>query len=125
MKILIIEDNPSNMKLATDVLNKSRNHSVHGAMDAETGIISAQSELPVLILMDINMPGMDGLTATRLLKGDPLTRHIKIVALTALAMRGDREKAIDAGCDDYLAKPIRYKELLEIVDRIEQELKHA
>jgi two-component system cell cycle response regulator DivK len=123
MKVLIIEDNPSNMKLAVDVLRKSRIHEVLEAMDADAGIALAREALPDLILMDINMPGMDGLTATRLLKGDAKTRHIRIVAVTALAMKGDREKAIAAGCDGYLAKPIRYKELLEIVDTIEQGLK--
>lgn len=123
MKILIIEDNPSNMKLAADVLKKTRNHEILEAMDADAGIALVRESLPDLVLMDINMPGMDGLTATRLLKGDTKTRHIRIVAVTALAMKGDREKAISAGCDGYLAKPIRYKELLEIIDAMEQGLK--
>ncbi len=123
MKILIIEDNPTNMKLAADVLRKSRKHEILEAVDADAGIALAREELPDLVLMDIHMPGMDGLTATRLLKGDDRTRHIRIVAVTALAMKGDREKALAAGCDGYLAKPIRYKDLLEIVDTIEQGLK--
>lgn len=123
MKILIIEDNPSNMKLAAEVLRKSRKHEILEAVDADAGIALAREALPDLVLMDINMPGMDGLTAARLLKGNGKTVHIKIVAVTALAMKGDREKAIAAGCDGYLSKPIRYKELLEIVDAMEQGLK--
>lgn len=111
------------MKLASDVLRKSRTHGILEAMDAVTGIALAREELPDLILMDVNMPGMDGLTATRLLKSDDKTRHIRIVAVTALAMKGDQEKVIAAGCDGYLAKPIRYKELLALVDAIEQGLK--
>lgn len=123
MKILIIEDNPSNMKLTVDVLRKAGNHEVLEAEDADAGLALARKALPDLVIMDIHMPGMDGLTATRLLKGEDRTRHIKIVAVTALAMKGDREKALAAGCDGYLAKPIRYKELLKTVDTIEQGLK--
>lgn len=123
MRILIIEDNPTNMKLAADVLKKTRKHDILEATNADKGIVLAREHVPDLIIMDIHMPGMDGLTATRLLKSDDKTRHIKIVAVTALAMKGDREKTIAAGCDGYLSKPIRYKELLETVDAIEQGLK--
>jgi two-component system cell cycle response regulator DivK len=113
-RILIIEDNPANMKLAVFLLEKE-GHEVIQAQDAEEGIRLTHELLPVLILMDVQLPGMDGLEATRLLKADPSTSHIKIVALTAFAMRGDREKIMAAGCDDYVAKPIRYKEFLKVV----------
>ena len=89
--ILVIEDNPSNMKLAVFLLTKE-GHEVLQAPDAEEGLRIARQRLPVLILMDVQLPGMDGLAATRLLKADAATHHIKIVALTAFAMRGDQEK---------------------------------
>jgi len=113
-KILIIEDNVQNMKLAAFLLN-SAGHTVIQSNHALGGIAIAQQHQPDLILMDIQLPGMDGLTATRLLKGDPLTQHIKIYALTALAMKGDEEKVYAAGCDGYIAKPIRYQAFLETV----------
>ena len=113
-RILIIEDNPANMKLVVFLLEKE-GYEVIQAMDAEEGIRIAQQQLPVLILMDVQLPGMDGLAATRLLKADAATSHIKIVALTAFAMRGDQEKIEAAGCDGYIAKPIRYKEFLKVV----------
>ena len=110
----MIEDNPSNMKLAVFLLEKE-GYEVIRAIDAEEGIRIARQRLPDLILMDVQLPGMDGLTATRLLKADASTRHIKIIALTAFAMRGDQEKIQAAGCDAYIAKPIRYKEFLKAV----------
>ena len=113
-KILIIEDNVQNMKLAAFLLN-SAGHTVIQANHALGGIAIAQQHLPDLILMDIQLPGMDGLTATRILKGDAATRNIKIYALTALAMKGDEEKVYAAGCDGYIAKPIRYQAFLETV----------
>lgn len=113
-RILVVEDNAANMKL-TVLLLEAENHEVLQANDAEEGIRLARAELPQLILMDIQLPGMDGLTATRLLKGDTATSKIKIVALTALAMLGDREKVEAAGCDGYVAKPIHYQEFLEVV----------
>jgi two-component system, cell cycle response regulator DivK len=85
------------------------------AVNAQDGLEIARSQSPAMILMDIQLPGMDGLTATRLLKQDVQTRHIKIIALTAFAMKGDEEKMRAAGCDDYIAKPIRYKEFLETI----------
>jgi len=113
-RILVVEDNAANMKL-TVLLLEGENHEVLQANDAEEGIRLAHAELPQLILMDIQLPGMDGLAATRLLKGDEETRKIKIVALTALAMIGDREKIEAAGCDGYVAKPIHYQEFLKVV----------
>ncbi|WP_114969617.1 response regulator [Rhodoferax ferrireducens] len=113
-RILVIEDNAPNMKLAVFLLGKE-GHEVLQALDAEEGIRLARERLPDLILMDVQLPGMDGLTATRLLKGDAATRDIKVVAVTAFAMNGDREKIEAAGCDGYVAKPIRYQEFLKVV----------
>lgn len=112
--ILIIEDNPSNMKLEVFLLQRE-GHDVLQATDAEEGMRIARTQLPDLILMDVQLPGMDGLTATRLLKADAATRDIRIVALTAFAMTGDRENMEAAGCDAYIAKPIRYQEFLKVV----------
>ncbi|MBF4991797.1 response regulator [Methylophilus sp. QUAN] len=116
-KILIVEDNPNNMKLA-QLLLESSGHEVLQAVNALDGLDIARSLLPAVILMDIQLPGMDGLTATRLLKEDAQTSHIKIIALTAFAMKGDEEKMRQAGCDSYIAKPIRYKEFLQTVDAL-------
>jgi two-component system cell cycle response regulator DivK len=113
-KVLIVEDNPINMKLATEILRRS-GYTVLEAADAVDGIRIAKEAQPDLVLMDIQLPGMDGLTATKMLKGDDKTRHIKVVALTAFAMKGDEERMIEAGCDGYVSKPIRYKEFLETV----------
>jgi two-component system cell cycle response regulator DivK len=112
--VLVIEDTAANMKLA-EFLLQSAGHSVLTATDAEAGLALARSEKPDLILMDIQLPGMDGLEATALLKRDDATRSIPVIALTALAMKGDEERIRAAGCDDYIAKPIRYKEFLAAV----------
>jgi two-component system cell cycle response regulator DivK len=116
-KILIIEDNPANMKLACLLLGKG-GHSVLTAIDAEAGLAVARAERPELILMDIQLPGMDGLTATELLKGDPATANIPVIALTAMAMKEDQEKTRLAGCDAYIAKPLRYLELYSVIDAL-------
>jgi two-component system cell cycle response regulator DivK len=113
-RVLIIEDNPTNMTLAVFLL-RSAGHSVLSAIDAEAGLAMARSEHPDLILMDIQLPGMDGLEATRLLKHDDATRTIPVIALTALAMKGDEERIRAAGCDGYIAKPMRYQSFLETV----------
>jgi two-component system cell cycle response regulator DivK len=112
--ILIIEDNPDNMTL-TVLLLESEGHTVIKAVDAEAGLTLARAQLPDLILMDIQLPGMDGLQAAALLKGDPSTRAIPVIALTALAMKGDEERIRAAGCDGYVAKPIRIHEFLATV----------
>jgi two-component system cell cycle response regulator DivK len=112
--ILIVEDNPANMLLGVFLL-QSAGHTVLSAVDAEAGLTLARAEHPDLILMDIQLPGMDGLEATALLKGDDATRAIPVIALTALAMRGDEERIRAAGCDAYVAKPIRYQEFLATV----------
>ena len=85
------------------------------AVDAEAGFVLARTEQPDLILMDIQLPGMDGLEATMLLKRDAATRHIPVIALTALAMKGDEQRIRAAGCDGYIAKPMRYAEFLATV----------
>ena len=116
-KILIIEDNPANMKLATLLLHKA-GHTVLCAVDAETGLILAQGARPDLILMDLQLPGMDGLAATAVLKKDPATCAIPVIALTALAMKEDEENSHLAGCDAYIAKPLRYLELYAAIDTL-------
>jgi CheY-like chemotaxis protein len=103
--ILVVDDNPTNLKLVSDVL-EFESYNVLQAIDAEHAQRVLEGTLPDLILMDIALPGMDGLTLTRLLKADDRTRHVRIVALTAFAMKGDEQKALSAGCDGYLAKPI-------------------
>lgn len=115
-KVLIVEDNPLNMELATDVL-ETAGYTVLQAESAEAAISLARSGKPALIIMDISLPGMDGLTAVRVLKQDSATKDIPVVALTAHAMKGDREKALSAGCDGYLTKPIDTKELPKAVAR--------
>ena len=113
-KVLIIEDNAANMSLATFLL-QSAGHTVIGATTAEAGLTLARDEQPGLILMDIQLPGMDGLQATALLKKDEATKAIPIIALTALAMKGDEERIRAAGCDGYIAKPMRYREFLATI----------
>ena len=113
-KVLIVEDNSANMTLAVFLL-QSAGHSVLSARDAEAGLTLARDEQPDLILMDIQLPGMDGLQATALLKRDDATRAIPVIALTALAMKGDEERIRAAGCDGYLAKPMRYQEFLATI----------
>ena len=114
-RILIIEDNAANMKLAV-ILLENAGHMPMSAADAETGLTMARASVPDLILMDIQLPGMDGLAATKLLKSDPVTAGIPVLALTAMAMKEDREKTRLAGCDAYIAKPLRYLELYEKID---------
>jgi len=115
-KILIVEDNPMNLELATDLLEVS-GYVIIQAETAEEGIKLARAELPDLILMDISLPGMDGLEATGILKQDPTTKDITVIALTAHAMRGDEEKAMVAGCIGYITKPIDTREFPKDVSR--------
>jgi two-component system, cell cycle response regulator DivK len=112
--ILVIEDNPANMALARFLL-QSAGHTVLSATDAEAGLTIARAEQPHLVLMDIQLPGMDGLKATALLKRDEATRAIPVIALTALAMTGDEERIRAAGCDGYLTKPIDTHVLPDVV----------
>jgi two-component system cell cycle response regulator DivK len=113
-RILVVEDHAANMALAVFLL-ESAGHAVLSATDAEAGLALARDEQPDLILMDIQLPGMDGLEATALLKAEDATRAIPVVALTALAMKGDEERIRAAGCDGYVAKPMRYREFLAII----------
>ena len=113
-RILVVEDNVSNMALAVFLL-QSAGHTVLTAVDAEAGLTQAREDHPDLILMDIQLPGMDGLEATQVLKADAATRAIPVIALTALAMKGDEERIRAAGCDGYIAKPLSYKSFLAVV----------
>jgi two-component system cell cycle response regulator DivK len=113
-RILIVEDNPDNM-LLTEMLLQSAGLTVLSAIDAEAGLTLARDERPDLILMDVQLPGMDGLEATALLKQDDATRAIPVVALTALAMKGDEERIRAAGCDGYIAKPMGLQEFLTTI----------
>jgi CheY-like chemotaxis protein len=103
--VLVIEDNELNMKLVRSML-QLRHYQVLEAGDAETGIQIAREHLPDIILMDIQLPGMDGLEATRIIRKDPVLSNIPVMALTSYAMQGDEQKAISAGCAGYIAKPI-------------------
>ena|ERR1022692_1346651 len=115
-KILIIEDNLLNLELATDLL-EANGFVVNSAHTAEEGLRMARELLPDLVLMDIGLPGMDGLCATKELKANPATRHLTVVGLTAHAMKGDEETALHAGCDGYLTKPIDTRTFTETITR--------
>lgn len=103
--ILIVDDNPTNLKLAADVL-ECEGHAILRAQNAEEAREVLHRVTPDLILMDIQMPGMDGLSLTRLLKANPAYQRVHVVALTSFAMKGDEQKALEAGCDGYITKPI-------------------
>lgn len=115
-RILVVEDNQDNMTLISDILISLR-YTVLQAVDGEQGIAMAVSERPDLILMDLSLPRVDGWTATRQIKADPALKDIPIIALTAHAMIGDRERALAAGCDDYVSKPINFRELASVLAR--------
>jgi two-component system cell cycle response regulator DivK len=113
-KILIVEDNVNNRCLFRDILT-FHGYEVSVAADGEEGVALARDLMPDLILMDIQMPGMDGMTAGGILKGDPATSALKIIILTSFAMRGDQDKFMAAGFDGYLSKPINTRELPGLV----------
>lgn len=113
--ILVIEDNPLNMKLVRSILARG-NYSVLEAADAETGMLLAREKQPDAILMDIQLPGIDGLSAARILKSDPRCKNTIIIAVTSYAMENDDKKAYDAGCDGYITKPIDTKSFLQTID---------
>jgi two-component system cell cycle response regulator DivK len=115
--ILVVDDNRANLKLASLLLCNA-GHTVLAAGDAESGLALARRERPDLILMDIQLPGMDGLAATALLKNDSTTAAIPVIALTAMAMKADEERSQVAGCDAYIAKPLRYQELYAAIDHL-------
>ncbi len=115
--VLLVEDNPHNRKIFSGMLT----HSGFAVVEAEDGVQALEAmkgALPDVILMDLSIPGVDGWEVTRRLKADPRTKPVPIIALTAHAMRGDEERARDAGCDHYLAKPISPKKVVEEVRKI-------
>lgn len=118
-RILVVEDSRTNMLLAIEIL-KSAGHIPLEAKTASAGIDIARRELPDAILMDIELPDMSGMEATQILKADPVTGNIPIVACTALAMKGDEQRMLDAGCDGYVSKPIRYKKFLAVMTELLQ-----
>jgi two-component system, cell cycle response regulator DivK len=113
-RILVVEDNSVNLELVRDVL-EGAGYTVLAAVNGDDGLRMAQTELPDLVLMDLQLPGMDGLEVTRRLKADPATSSIQIIALTAHAMLGDDESIVAAGCDGYITKPIRLGPFRETV----------
>ena len=112
MKILYVEDNDDNVYMLRNRLTRA-GFTIVVATDGAQGVVMATTEKPDLILMDLTLPDINGEEATRRLKADPATRHIPVIALTANAMNGDREKAIAAGCDDFDTKPVEMPRLLE------------
>jgi len=111
-KILYVEDNEDNIYMLTNRLTR-RGHEMVIARDGQEGVDTAHRELPALILMDLDLPVMDGWEASRRLKASAATHHIPIIALSAHAMSGDRDRAMAAGCDDYDTKPVELPRLLE------------
>ena len=116
-KVLIVEDNAANRLLMVDIL-KVHGYEVLEAKDGQEGIRLARELRPDLILLDMQMPVLDGIEAARILKSDPETRHIKILAFTSFAMKGDRERILAAGVDEYMAKPIDTRQLPLLVRRL-------
>lgn len=112
--LLVIDDNPQNLKLTRRLL-VGEGFAVQTAVDAEQAIVVLETYRPRLILMDLQLPGMDGLELTRRLRSDPHHAHVVILALTAYAMKGDEQKALAAGCDGYITKPIHIDALLKVV----------
>jgi CheY-like chemotaxis protein len=114
-KILLVEDNEMNLDMLSRRLER-RGYQIAVAVDGMQGVKLARSEMPDLILMDMSLPVMDGWQATREIKGSAETRHIPIIALTAHAVAGDREKALAAGCDEYESKPVKFPRLLAKIE---------
>ncbi len=112
--VLIVDDNPTNLKLVA-YLVRAHGYDVRTAHDAPSALESIREVRPRLILMDLQLPGIDGLELTRRLKADPTTASISIVAVTAYAMKGDLERALAAGCDDYVSKPIDTRALPALI----------
>jgi CheY-like chemotaxis protein len=109
-RILVVDDNLVNLKLASEMM-ECEGYQVDRAIDAETALAAIAGNMPDLILMDLALPGMDGLALTRFLRSQEATRGIPVVALTAFAMKRDEERAMDAGCDAYIVKPIDTRKL--------------
>lgn len=115
--ILVVEDNELNLRLYYTIL-QSKGYRVNNARDGVTGVAVVKATLPDLVVMDIQLPKMDGLTATRIIKEEPSTAGIPVVIVTSYAMQEDREKGLQWGCDCYLTKPVNYKEFLEVIDNL-------
>jgi CheY-like chemotaxis protein len=115
-RILIVDDNATNLKLVA-YLMKANGYAVDTALEAQAALSAIARNHPDVILMDIQLPGIDGLELTRRLKADPATHGIVIIAVTAYAMKGDQDKALAAGCDDYITKPIDTRALPETIAR--------
>src|SRR4029450_10475945 len=113
--ILIVEDNPRNLKLIRDIL-QFRGYTTLEAETGESGVTLARERQPALILMDVQLPGMDGRAATKALKADPSTQQIPVIAMTAFAMKGDRESLLADGFDGYMSKPIDIKEVPQLIE---------
>ena len=113
-RVLIVDDNPTNLKLVA-YLVKAQGYEVDTASDADTALAAIHARKPAVILMDLQLPGVDGLELTRRIKTDQATSDIAIIAVTAYAMKGDREKALEAGCDDYVTKPIDTRALPGVI----------
>src|SRR5215212_10274441 len=116
-KILLVDDSEANRDMLSRRL-KRKGHEVLVAVDGHQAVAMSKSEMPDVVLMDLHLPGLDGWSATRQLKGTPETRGIPVIALTADAMDGDRQKALQAGCDDYDSKPIDFGRLLMKIDAL-------
>ena len=116
-KILLVEDNEMNRDMLSRRLVK-RGYEVVVAVDGQEGVAKARAEAPALVLMDMSLPVLDGWEATQALRADPATRSIPVIALTAHAMAGDREKALAAGCDDFDTKPIELERLLGKIEAL-------
>jgi len=114
--ILIVEDNLSHIELLEDLF-RSHGYSTLSVMSGENALNIMRNNPPDLVLMDIRLPGMDGYTITRKIKSDPQTKNIPVIAVTALALKGDRQKALQAGCDEYMSKPIDTHEIITIVEK--------
>jgi two-component system, cell cycle response regulator DivK len=116
-KILLVEDNDVNRDMMVRRLQR-RGYNVVSAVDGQQGVDLARSEKPDLILMDMSLPVLDGWEATRQIKANPETHHIPVIGLTAHAMVGDRDEALNAGCDDYATKPVEFDRLIEMINRL-------
>jgi CheY-like chemotaxis protein len=115
-RLLVVEDNEMNRDMLSRRLER-RGYEVICAVNGAEGVDMAKRERPDLVLMDLSMPVLDGWEATRLLKGDEATRRIPVIALTSRAMPGDREKAVEVGCDDYETKPLDFHRLIEKIEK--------
>lgn len=116
--VIHIEDNPTNQRLIRQIFASRKALALREAIDAETGVEMVRELLPSLVLMDINLPGMDGYAALKLLKADPLTAHIPVIAISANAMKGEEERGIAAGFSAYVTKPLDVRQLLAMIDEM-------